>query len=58
MSSLEWSVDLLRVDYGFTHERGFELTTDLHMKEASCNNMTESVVKPGLKKSMGAKSKD
>ena len=25
------------------------------MKEASCINMTERVVKPGLKKSMGAK---
>ena len=32
-----------------------ESATALQMKEASCNNMTESVVKTGLKKSMGAK---
>ena len=33
-----------------------EFTTGLQLKEAACHNMTESAVKTGLKKSMGAKS--
>ena len=39
-----WAGSVLKIYY--------ESTTDLRMEEAACNNMTESVVRTGLKKSM------